>query len=136
MGINNHMRAREFLKEVNLDIPDQMVSVQIPLSAITRGSDQSSQDQLIINPGRSAGKDGKYKWSPPLQQHLDVTKDAVGPSNNELSADAALAMHNADHDPQGDPEPSDQLSGTPADSVDQLKKRIAALLARVPSILA
>jgi hypothetical protein len=131
------MRAKEFLREVKLDIPDQMVSVQIPLSAITgRNAIPDNDDEVVINPGLRSGQDGNYKWSPPLQQQLDVTKDAVGPSNNELSADAALAVHNADQDPQGDPEPSDQLSGTPADSVGQLKKRIAALLACKPFMLA
>lgn len=34
-----------------------------------------------LNPGRRAGEDGRYKWSPPLQQHLDAVKDSVGPSD-------------------------------------------------------
>ena len=128
------MRAREFLKEVNLDIPDQMVSVQIPLSAITRGSDQSSQDQLIINPGRSAGKDGKYKWSPPLQQQLDVVKAVVGPSNNQITAAAAAADYENSQDNQSSD--SQHVNNNAASAaVFDLKNKIKAILADIPSML-
>lgn len=42
-------------------------------------ADDSADD--VVNPGRRAGEDGRYKWSPPLQQHIDAVKDSVGPSD-------------------------------------------------------
>jgi hypothetical protein len=83
------MRAREFLNEIRLDIPDQMVTVSVPLSTLTDGGED---EEAVVNPGRRDGEDGRYKWSPPLQQHLDAVKDSVGPSNDELTvADAESA---------------------------------------------
>jgi len=83
------MRAREFLNEIRLDIPDQMVTVSVPLSTLTDGGED---EEVVVNPGRRDGEDGRYKWSPPLQQHLDAVKDSVGPSNDELTvADAEAA---------------------------------------------
>jgi hypothetical protein len=58
------MKIAEFLKTL-LDLVD---SGQFPSSD-------------TVNPGRRAGEDGRYKWSPPLQQHLDSVKDSVGPSD-------------------------------------------------------
>jgi hypothetical protein len=81
------VRAREILSELKLDIPDQMVNVQIPLANITKTSD--ADPQPVINPGKRPGEDGNYKWSPPLQQHLDTSKDAVGISNDETNHIAA-----------------------------------------------
>lgn len=116
------MRAREILSEIALNIPDQMVTVQVPLSSITHGS---TEDDLL-NPGKRAGEDGKYKWSPPLQQHLDVTKDAVGPSNDEITvADAEEAEAEKD---QENPQTADT-------DLSDFKKTLAALLSRRPSVL-
>ena len=81
------MRAHEILNEIRLDVPDQMVTVSVPLSTLTDGGDTEE----IVNPGRRDGEDGRYKWSPPLQQHLDAVKDSVGPSNDELTVDDAEA---------------------------------------------
>lgn len=39
----------------------------------------------VINPGIEYGKDGKAKWSPPLQQNLDVMKDAVGTTTDDVT---------------------------------------------------
>jgi len=119
------MRAYEFLKEVKLDIPDQMVSVQIPLSAVTGGNPTDS-DTVIVNPGIAKGKDGRYKWSPPLQQQLDTAKDSVGPSNDEITDDDAQAAHNAGQNNQGEPIPDDQVSGDQFPE-DEMKKLVAAL---------
>ena len=117
------MRAKEFLNEIALNIPDQMVTVQIPLSAITGGTASVSSDE-VINPGKRAGEDGDYKWSPPLQQHLDATKDAVGPSNDEITvADAEQAEAEKEQQPQAN------------DQVSDFKKTLAALLSRRPSVL-
>ena len=81
------MRAREILSELKIDIPDQMVNVQIPLASINKSN---MEQPTIVNPGKRVGDNGNYKWSPPLQQHLDASKDAVGISNdetNEVSAE-------------------------------------------------
>ena len=117
------MRAKEFLNEIALNIPDQMVTVQVPLSSITQGG--SIESDTVINPGKRAGEDGDYKWSPPLQQHLDTTKDAVGPSNNEITvADAEQAE--AEKDQEHAPAETD---------LSNFKKTLAALLSRTPSVL-
>lgn len=82
------MRAREFLRELKLDIPDQMVSVQIPLSAINGQKGISLDDDgEVDNPGKRIDSKGDIKWSPPLQQHLDAVKDSVGPSDQAVSVD-------------------------------------------------
>lgn len=36
------------------------------------------KEDTIINPGIEYGEDGKAKFSPPLQQELNVMKNAVG----------------------------------------------------------
>jgi hypothetical protein len=122
------MRAHEFIKEVNLNIPDQMVSVQIPLSAIT-GGETTDSDTVIVNPGKRVSTNGDYKWSPPLQQHLDTTKDAVGPSNDEITADDALAVHDASQNPQDDLQ-SDEVS-----QEDDMMELVSAILSRTPALL-
>ena len=81
------MRAKEFLNEIKLDIPNQMVTVQVPLSDVV--ANNISSKEKVINPGKRPDKNGNYKWSPPLQQHLDITKDAVGVSNDEINANDA-----------------------------------------------
>ena len=93
------MRAKEFITEIKLDVPNQMVSVQIPLSdlvAVTGEPDPT----VKVNPGKRAGDDGKYKWSPPLQQHLDSVKDSVGPSNDEITTDDSDAEEIEDAAPR------------------------------------
>jgi hypothetical protein len=111
------MRAKEFLSEISLNVPDQMVTVQVPLSALTGGNVESDD---VLNPGKRAGEDGKYKWSPPLQQHLDATKDAVGPSNDEITVDNA--------------EQAEQEKEQPEDPIRDFKKTLAVLLSRTPSV--
>lgn len=101
------MRVKEFVNEINLNIPDQMVTVQVPLSAITGSGDTTAP---VKNPGTRMGKNGKKKWSPPLQQHLDTVKDTVGPSDDEIGQEA------------------------PANYVGDPKKKIAAVTQK-PSVL-
>jgi len=60
------MRAAEFLKTL--------------IDVVNTGQFPEDED-VPVNPGRRAGEDGRYKWSPPLQQHLDSVKDSVGPSD-------------------------------------------------------
>lgn len=107
------MKVREILNELKLDVPDQMVSVQVPLSAIARTGD--GDDSEIVNPGLRADSQGNYKWSPPLQQQLDVSKDAVGVSTDEITQDEAeAAADGQDDDGRGD--------------IEDLKKKIVHLL--------
>jgi hypothetical protein len=86
---NRTMRAREFITELRLDIPDQMVAVQVPLSTIQGGQAGAGPGagSALKNPGRRTDADGRYKWSPPLQQHLDAAKDAIGPSDQAVDAE-------------------------------------------------
>jgi hypothetical protein len=96
------MRAREFLKEIKLDIPDQMVTVQVPLSAIKNqlGVGGGEDDDAVVNPGKRIDSKGDVKWSPPLQQHLDTVKDSVGPSDQAVSLDSESADAQQ-HSPHG-----------------------------------
>jgi hypothetical protein len=112
------MRAKEFLTEIGLNVPNQMITVQIPLSDIisTAGVDDSKE---VINPGKRPGKDGKYKWSPPLQQHLDVTKDAVGTTDDEISV----------HDSEV------HLDTDEVDDESDFKKQLISLLSEPPAML-
>lgn len=133
------MRAREFLKELKLDIPDQMVTVQVPLSAI-KGQLQG-QDGAVDNPGKRIDSKGDIKWSPPLQQHLDAVKDSVGPSDQAVSVDPDPESPEADqHSPHGvanDPQ-TDHLTPVAVQQAQALPsepdevQRIATL-ARTPS---
>ena len=50
-----------------------------------------SDDQPMVNPGKRVGSDGTYKWSPPLQQQLDLIKDIAGVSSDEVTAADAEA---------------------------------------------
>ena len=43
--------------------------------------------EVKVNPGQRVGSDGKYKWSPPLQQQLDLVKDIAGGSDDAISVD-------------------------------------------------
>jgi hypothetical protein len=78
------MRMSDILEEGDIIIPGSGNHITIVM-----GKDDKSE---INNPGIRYNDDGKAKWSPPLQQHLDVVKDAVGPTDddttNEIEADA------------------------------------------------
>lgn len=39
----------------------------------------------VVNPGIEYGKDGKAKWSPPLQQNLDLMKDVAGTTTDDVT---------------------------------------------------
>ena len=41
----------------------------------------------VVNPGIEYGKDGKAKYSPPLQQQLSVMKDAVGVTTDDVTVE-------------------------------------------------
>lgn len=107
------MKVKEILSELKLNIPDQMVNVQIPLNSIAKDEED---DTPIVNPGKKAGEDGNYKWSPPLQQQLDATKDAVGISNDET--DEVSAEIEAEKEQSKDQE------------IEDLKSKIAHLLSQ------
>lgn len=105
------MKVNEILTELRLDIPDQMVTVQVPLSTISDQEEGSDDGEQIRNPGRRVDSMGRFKWSPPLQQQLDAAKDAVGPSDQSVEVqddeDTPEGQEHSTHhrDPQPDPEP-------------------------------
>lgn len=39
----------------------------------------------VVNPGISYSDDGKANWSTPLQQQLDIMRDAVGPTTDDVT---------------------------------------------------
>ncbi len=105
------MRANEFITEVKLDIPDQTISVQIPLRDIIKTSPSQKE-----NPGERIGTNGATKWSPPLQQHLDTMKDMAGPSDDDVSL------------------PDDNTTDTETTN-DDLQQIIALISKMTPSII-
>jgi len=52
------------------------------MNVIVVGNEKEASQ--VVNPGVKYDKNGKSKWSPPLQQQLDVMKDAVGPSADDV----------------------------------------------------
>lgn len=77
------MRAQEFLNKIGFGPQPQ---TEVPVGA--------AEPEEILNPGQRSDNEGNYKWSPPLQQQLDAVKDAVGPSNDEITvADAEEARN-------------------------------------------
>ena len=77
------MRAQEVLNKIGFGPQSQ---TEMPVVA--------AEPEEIINPGQRSDNEGNYKWSPPLQQQLDAVKDAVGPSNYEITvADAEEAQN-------------------------------------------
>jgi hypothetical protein len=129
------MRAREFLKELKLDIPDQMVNIQVPLSAI-QGSLPGGADGNTVNPGKRIDSRGKVKWSPPLQQHLDVAKDSVGPSDQSVSVDPDTDDEAEQHSPHGVmPTPRAVQHLTPVSVAPNRNARTATLLTPKPGVL-
>ena len=112
------MRAREFITEFTINVP---VTINIPLSDILK----SVGDKDVVNPGVRYGEDGDSKWSPPLQQHLDVVKDSVGPSETDPT-------HIADSDEFH--EPKLELPQNETGSNIFKKKPKSSILGRLPSI--
>ena len=112
------MKVREIISEVKIDVPNQMVSVQVPLKDLMVGGTVDSSN--VVNPGKRAGEDGNYKWSPPLQQQLDTAKDAVGDSNEETNEFDAEVQSEIDA-----PVGSDDTGET---DLQDLKAKVAALL--------
>jgi hypothetical protein len=81
------MRAQEFLSKIGFGTGSQ---TEGPVSV----SVSDTEPEEILNPGQRSDNEGNYKWSPPLQQQLDAVKDAVGPSNDEITvADAEEAQN-------------------------------------------
>lgn len=66
------MRAHEFLPESHVIQPQWLQQA---------AGDQSPDS--ISNPGKRVGSDGTYKWSPPLQQQLDLVKDIAGTTDDD-----------------------------------------------------
>lgn len=131
------MRAREFLKELKLDIPDQMVTVQVPLSTIKNGGIDLGDQSDVNNPGRRFDSKGDSKWSPPLQQHLDAVKDSVGPSDQSVSVDPDTedeAQQHSPHDIAAEPQ-TGHLSPVALPKTTEPTPQRIATLARLPGVL-
>lgn len=45
------------------------------------------QKEKLVNPGVEYGDDGKAKWSPPLQQHIDIAKDVAGETTDDTTVE-------------------------------------------------
>lgn len=73
----------------------------------------SDEGPEIINPGVEYGEDKKAKWSPPLQQELDIQKDSLGPT--------------PDVDTTVEPEVTTDPHDKKAEQLEFMKKLIALL---------
>ena len=108
--INTVMRINDLLNESDIYIPGSGNTINIIV-----GSEEEAKEK--INPGIRYNDDGTAKWSPPLQQHLDAVKDAVGPTNSDTTVE---------------PEPEE----SPAEDDDlDIIKRLAAIISPKPSAL-
>lgn len=57
----------------------------------------------VVNPGISYGEDGRANWSTPLQQQLDIMRDAVGPSTDDVTEEPTPEQEQElDQDPEMD----------------------------------
>ena len=64
--------------------------------------DGESAKKSVVNPGVDYGSEGVAKMSPPLQQQLDVMKDAVGVTTDDVvdqPTDDEVADQNQTSDP-------------------------------------
>jgi hypothetical protein len=116
------MRINDILNEGDILIPGSGNTINIIV-----GSEEETKEK--VNPGIRYNNDGLAKWSPPLQQHLDVVKDAVGPTNT----DTTIEPESEDCGCGGSEEHSidDEEDQDPLDII----KRLAAIITPKPSAL-
>ena len=67
------------------DILGGGASVNIQNMNVFVMGDGKAERPPVVNPGISYGEDGKAKMSPPLQQQLDIMKDAVGVTTDDIT---------------------------------------------------
>lgn len=72
------MRINEILNEDDISIPGSGNTINIYVNS-------KEEAEKVLNPGIRYNDDGTAKWSPPLQQHLDAVKDAVGPTDADTT---------------------------------------------------
>ena len=70
------MRFSEFSKGSVFNVQNMNVIVM---------PEKEEEKKEVVNPGIEYGKDGKAKWSPPLQQNLDLMKYAVGTNTDDVT---------------------------------------------------
>jgi hypothetical protein len=62
--------------------PGSVFNVQ-NMNVFVMPQDEPEKAPEVVNPGIQYGDDGKAKWSPPLQQQIDATKEITGPSTED-----------------------------------------------------
>jgi hypothetical protein len=133
------MRAQEFLNPALMHTQEPIQAkpvaepAHIQVVVMQPEPESDAEPDVKLNPGMRYGQDGKAKWSPPLQQQLDVMKDAVGPTMNDTTLDPCqvhtdpmqdVHQHTVhDGHVQTDAEP---------DALDVLKKLAALLPKQAP----
>lgn len=122
------MRAREFIREFTINVP---VTINIPLSDLLNAErqqqpavvkQQNTPEKEVINPGLRYDDEGDAKWSPPLQQYLDVAKDSVGPTEEDPTI---INPEDEFHDPEVDV----------VEKNDTKSKKLKSLFSHIPSVL-
>jgi hypothetical protein len=66
--------------------PGSVFNVQ-NMNVFVMPQDEPKKQPEVVNPGIQYGEDGNAKWSPPLQQQLDCTKDVAGPSTDDTTVE-------------------------------------------------
>lgn len=69
------MNIKDILGLGQVNIQNMNVIVMSPAEA----------KSAVVNPGISYGEDGKANWSTPLQQQLDIMRDAVGTTTDDVT---------------------------------------------------
>ena len=109
--INIFMRIRDLLED-DINIPGSGNTINIYVNS-------KEEAEEILNPGIRYNDDGTAKWSPPLQQHLDAVKDAVGPTDADTTV-----------------EPDAEAPATYAEDDDiSILRKLAAIVSPKPSAL-
>ena len=106
------MRIRDLLKEDDVNVSGSGNTINIYVNS-------KEEAEEVLNPGIRYNDDGTAKWSPPLQQHLDAVKDAVGPTD----ADTTVKPEEETPNPEGE-----------VDDISVLRK-LAAIVSPKPSAL-
>ena len=85
----------EILNEDDINIPGSGNTINIYVNS-------KEEAEEVLNPGIRYNDDGTAKWSPPLQQHLDAVKDAVGPTNADTTIEPDAEEQTAAYDDNDD----------------------------------
>lgn len=87
------MNIKDILGSGSVNIQNMNVIVMSP----------AEEKPAVVNPGISYGEDGRANWSTPLQQQLDIMRDAVGTTTDDVTEEPTQEQREElDHDSEID----------------------------------